>query len=174
MQRRNFLSIILVALGLVVFLPGHVSAQLPYAKITGVNAPNNVNFEQSLTVGVTVSYWFNPANGQSLFIAIRDHTENGNPFPATAISSSCSNPPAGQSVSVCFANTSNLNCVVYCSGNFIASFTLTAPNQTKTWNLCVFAQIIQIDRPGPGLNSTPPSYYNVVTEDLKVVPVTVT
>ncbi|HYW00904.1 MAG TPA: hypothetical protein VE862_05505 [Candidatus Acidoferrum sp.] len=170
------MPIILVALALAVFLSGHiVSAQLPssYAKITDVSAPSGVKLGQSLIVSVTVSYSFNLNAGQSLFIAIRDHTENGNPFPATAISSSCSNP-AGQAISVCFASISNSSCVEYCSGNFIASFTITAPNLTEVWSLFVFAQIIQINRPGPGLNSTPPVYYDVVTEDLKLVHVTIT
>ena len=177
MHYRNFLSILLVALVLVVFLTGHaVLAQQPssYTKITSVSAPSTASLGQPVTVSVTVSYSYT-VGFQMLVISIMDQTENGYLFPTTAISGSCSpNPPSVKSDSVCFANTSNSNCNVLAPtcgggpGSFTVSFTLTAPNQAETWNLCVFSQITQINL----TSSNPP--VSVVSGDLKVVPVTVT
>jgi hypothetical protein len=44
---------------------------------------------------------------------------------------------------------------------------LTAPNQTETWTLYVFGQITE-----PNLNSSPNN--NVVTQDVKLLQITVT
>jgi hypothetical protein len=150
---------------------GNVSAQSggqAFARITGVNAPSSVNLGQSLTVSINATYQYNSNSNQSLFIEIADGPQGANPFPATAITGSCSNP-AGQPTSVCFANATNW-CTddgSSCSGFFTASFTLTAPNQTETWTFYVFGQIT-------AHNLNQPTSYNVVTQDVKIVSITVT
>lgn len=172
MRRSTLLSCVLIVFVSAPFLTGYVSAQSggqAFARITHVNASGSVGLGQSLSVSINATYQYNSNSNQSLFIEIADGPQGANPFPATAISGSCSNPAAGQLISVCFANTtySCTNGGLSCSGSFTTSFTLTAPNQTETWTLYVFGQIIE-----PNLNS-PPSY-NMVTQDVKIVPVTVT
>ena len=172
MRRSTALpSFVLVVLVLASFLTGHVSAQSggqAFARITSVNAPSSVGLGQSLTVSINATYQYNSNSNQSLFIEIADSQQGANPFPATAITGSCSNP-AGQPTSVCFANTTNscTNGGSSCSGSFTTSFTLTAPNQTGIWTLYVFGQITE-----PNLNQ--PTSYNVVTQDVKIVSIAVT
>src|SRR5208282_2270126 len=171
MRRSTLPPFVLVVFVFATFLTGHVSAQSggqAFARITSVNAPSSVGSGQSLIVSINATYQYNSNFNQSLFIEITNSTQGANPFPATAVSGSCSNP-AGQSTSVCFANTTN-SCTLggsSCSGSFTTSFTLTAPNQTETWNLYVFGQITE-----PNLN--PPPSYNEVTQDVKIVPIAVT
>ncbi|MFI5450039.1 MAG: hypothetical protein ACHQ03_09805 [Candidatus Bathyarchaeia archaeon] len=172
MRRSTLPCFVLVVFVLATFLTGHVSAQSggqAFARITSVNAPSSVGLGQSLTVSVNATYQYNSNSNQSLFIEIADNAQGTNPFTATAIAGSCSNPPAKQSVSVCFANTTN-SCTsggLSCSGFFTTSFTLIAPNQTETWTLYVFGQITELNL------SAPPSY-NVVTQDVKIVQIAVT
>ena len=171
MRHSTLPSFVLVVFVLATFLIGHVSAQSggqAFARITSVNVPSSVGLGQSLTVSINATYQYNSNSNQSLFIEIANSLQGANPFPATAITGSCSNP-AGQPTSVCFANTTN-SCTKggsSCSGSFATSFTLTAPNQTETWTLYVFGQITE-----PNLN--PPPSYNEVTQDVKIVPIAVT
>jgi len=170
MRRSTLLSSVLVVFVLATFLTGYASAQSggpAFARITSVNAPSTVSSGRSLTVTVNATYQYNSNFNQSLYIEIANSSQGSNPFPATAISGSCSNPK-GESNSVCLANTTK-SCTSdgSCSGSFTTSFTLTAPNQTETWTLYVFGQITE-----PNLNQ--PQSYNVVTQNDQIVQVSVT
>ena len=142
MQRKimqPYLLVIIVVLALVI---QSVSAQRwDNVKITSVSAPSSIRAGQSLTVRVTVGYTLQFMAPESLVVGIREHTEIGNFYPLTAVSSNCH---LSLNQQLCFADTSG-----YSSWggveNLNVSLTLNAPNAAGSWQPTVIVDIMRID-----------------------------
>ena len=142
MQRKILLPCLLVMLVLLALVARSVSAQRwDVVKITNVSAPSSVGAGQSLTVRVTVGYALQLMTLESLVVGVREHTEIGNFYPLTVVSSNCR---ISLDRLLCFADTSG-----YPSwggaGYLTVSLTLNAPNATGRWQPSVIVAIMQID-----------------------------
>jgi len=173
MRSKLLLSCVFTGLVLLAILQG-VSAQTcvpgaivcnpgpgEYVKISGVNAPPSVGTGQPITVSITVSYEFTQAlSSEFLIVAIRPHTETGNPYP-TLGSTNCypaSESPFPSSESICIADTT---APFFTPSVVTVSFTLTAPSTPQTWRPTVLA-IIAVTNAGSYL-ATQETAYRVIT-----------
>jgi hypothetical protein len=78
---------------------------------------------------------------ESLVVGIREHTEIGNFYPLTVVSSNCRISSDGL---LCFADTSGYPSWGW-AGYLTVSLTLNAPNAAGRWQPSVIVAIIQID-----------------------------